>query len=68
MDRGLDEGITQTGIHTEFTEAVRAEHSARVDDVEQNIAMWQTSDTSKIVDAQCPYYAARQGVHYVSFA
>lgn len=62
MERALDEGDIQTNIHTEFTEALRAQHPDKIVHAQERIRVWEASDKSKLADADCPYYFATQGV------
>ncbi|VDC04364.1 unnamed protein product [Peniophora sp. CBMAI 1063] len=60
MDRALDEGDIQCDIHTEFTEALRAEQPDKLVQEEERIVEWDNGDKTKMADSQCPYYSVTQ--------
>ena len=60
MERALDDGATQTGIFTEFTEAIEAEDSARVAKARADILTWE-QDPVKKESTPCPYNVPRLG-------
>ncbi|KZV61408.1 hypothetical protein PENSPDRAFT_693448 [Peniophora sp. CONT] len=60
MERALDEGATQTAIHTELTEALEEQDAPRVQAERDRIAFWNACDQLKTRDKFCPYYAEKQ--------
>ncbi|VDB98544.1 unnamed protein product [Peniophora sp. CBMAI 1063] len=60
MDRALDEGTTQTGIFTEFTEALEYQDARRVQAERERIALWEACNQLKTSDRCCPYYVVQQ--------
>lgn len=55
MERALSEGVTQTGIFTEFTEAIESEDAARVATARAAIMTWE-QDPEKKDGTPCPYH------------
>ncbi|VDB85046.1 unnamed protein product [Peniophora sp. CBMAI 1063] len=61
MENALQEGATQTGIFTEFTDSIEAEDSGRVAQARAAIRKWE-NDPVKKDDVPCPYHVDKSAL------